>query len=706
MSVLPRFVQYVQCPTRGENTLDLVYSNWKKAYKTVPLPHLGMSDHLSLLLVPAYIPLRKKPKPVTRTIKIWPEGADQLQDCFQNTDWNIFEHQELQERTDTVLCYIKRCTDTVTVNKHVRVYPNQKPWMTPAVKALLKARNSAFTSGDRALYSAARSDLRRGIKAAKGEYRKKVELHLGDDTRRVWQGIQHLTGYKGSLPAAAAGGMNISLAEDLNHFFARFESARSPSSPVLQLHPSSLTHVPPAPTTTSNTLTLQVHQVRRALLAVNPRKAAGPDGVLGKVLRACADQLAGVLTRIFNTSLSLAEVPPCLKAANIIPVPKKTSITDLNDYRPVALTSVVMKCFERLVLQHLKASLPKNFDPHQFAYRANRSTEDAVAAVLHTALSHLELPGTYVRLLFVNYSSAFNTIVPDILNFLTNQPQVVTVGQAHSATLTLGTGSPQGCVLSPLLYNLYTSDCTPKHPTNSIIKFADDTTVVGLITGGDETAYRQEIGMLAEWCSRNNLVLNSTKTKEMVIDFRRRRGDHAPLSINGEGVARVASFKFLGAHIQEDLSWTTNTTALIKKAQQRLHFLRVLRRNYLEEKLLVSFYRATIESVLLYCVTVWFASCSAAGKKALQRVTRTAEKIIGCSLPPLEDLSSSRCLSRALKISADSSHPSQHLFNLLPSGRRFRSLKSRTNRLKNSFYPWAVRTLNLSQISSVSLGSH
>ena len=289
--------------------------------------------------------------------------------------------------------------------------------------------------------------------------------------------------------------MNISLAEDLNHFFARFESARPSSSPVL-LHPSSLTHVPPAPTTTSNTLILQIHQVRRALLAVNPRKAAGPDGVLGKVLRVCADQLAGVLTGIFNTSLSLAEVPPCLKAANIIPVPKKTSITDLNDYRPVALTSVVMKCFDVEV-------------------------QDVV---------------------FVDYSSAFNTIVPDILveklaglkNFLTNRPQVVTVGQAHSATLTLSTGSPQGCVLSPLLYTLYTSDCTPKHPTNSIIKFADDTTVVGLITGGDETAYRQEIGMLAEWCSRNNLVLNNTKTKEMVIDFRR-RGDHAPLTINGEG---------------------------------------------------------------------------------------------------------------------------------------------------------------------------
>ena len=81
----------------------------------------------------------------------------------------------------------------------------------------------------------------------------------------------------------------------------------------------------------------------------------------------------------------------------------------------IALTSVVMKCLERLVAQHIKACLPASFDPHQFAYRANRSTEDAIAITLHSTLSHLEHPGTYARLLFIDYSSAFNTIIPDIL---------------------------------------------------------------------------------------------------------------------------------------------------------------------------------------------------------------------------------------------------------------------------------------------------
>ena len=143
-----------------------------------------------------------------------------------------------------------------------------------------------------------------------------------------------------------------------------------------------------------------------------------------------------------------------------------------------------------------------------------------------------------------------------------------------------------------------------------------------------------------------------------------------PLYINGDCVQQVSSFRFLGIHITEDLSWTANTRVVVKKAQQRLHFLRVLKRNCLEEKLLVAFYGTTIESVLTYCITAWYTSCSVADKKQLQRVIKTAQKIIGCPLPSLEDIASARCLSRARKIAADPSHPGRHLFNILPSGRR------------------------------------
>jgi hypothetical protein len=84
--------------------------------------------------------------------------------------------------------------------------------------------------------------------------------------------------------------------------------------------------------------------------------------------------------------------------------------TELNDYRPVALTSVIMNCFERLVKDHITSTLPVNLDPLHFAYRPNRSTDDAIAITLPTALTHLVKRNTYARMQFIDYSSAFNTL--------------------------------------------------------------------------------------------------------------------------------------------------------------------------------------------------------------------------------------------------------------------------------------------------------
>lgn len=149
---------------------------------------------------------------------------------------------------------------------------------------------------------------------------------------------------------------------------------------------------------------------------------------------------------------------------------------------------------------------------------------------------------------------------------------------------------------------LYTHDCTSIH-TNTIIKFADDTTVVGLISRGDKTAYRDGFQRLTEWCMANNLALNASKTKELIIDFRIHNTSLTPLHVSGVYVERVLAFRFLGISIAEDLSWRTNTSAVVKKAQQRLYFLRTLRRNHLQEHLLVSFYHCAIESVITYCIS-------------------------------------------------------------------------------------------------------
>jgi hypothetical protein len=249
-------------------------------------------------------------------------------------------------------------------------------------------------------------------------------------------------------------------------------------------------------------------------------------------------------------------------------------------------------------------------------------------------------------------------------------------------------------VLSPLLFTLLTHDCTATYSNNHIVKFADDTTLVGLITKGDETQYRLEVDHLTTWCRDNNLLLNVSKTKEIVVDFRRGHTQHLPLTIDGAVVERASSTKFLGVHISEDLSWTTNTASLAKRAQRRLYFLRKLRRASAPPAIMTTFYRGTIESILSSCIAVWGGSCTEYNRKALQRIVNTAGRIIGASLPSLKDIYTTHLTRKATKIVSDASHPAHNLFDLLPSGKRYRSLRSRTTRLTNSFIHQAVRMLN------------
>lgn len=114
-----------------------------------------------------------------------------------------------------------------------------------------------------------------------------------------------------------------------------------------------------------------------------------------------------------------------------------------------------------------------------------------------------------------------NILLSPHLLFLTSRPQTMRMNNTSSSCVTLHTSSPQDCVLSPLLYILLTYACTVHYASNLIVKFADDTAVVGLIKNNNETAERQEVDELVKWCKRNNLVLNINKTKNMLVDFRR-----------------------------------------------------------------------------------------------------------------------------------------------------------------------------------------
>ncbi|KAI4900481.1 hypothetical protein NFI96_003966 [Prochilodus magdalenae] len=364
---------------------------------------------------------------------------------------------------------------------------------------MLRARSTAFLSGNAEDYKRARYDLRRSIRQAKRQYRVKLEgCYTSADSRRMWQGLRHITDYQQRSREVTTS--HTTLPDQLNEFYARFEA----------LNPDRQRGVMAEGSTQNSSLAVTLVEVCKR---INPRKAAGPDNIPRRALKVCSSELAGVFVDILNLSLAQSSVPSCFKTTTIVPLPKKSVVTCLNDYRPVALTPIVMKCFERIVMSHIQETIPDTLDPLQFAYRQNRSTDDAVNTAIHTALTHLEGKDTYVRMLFIDYkisgqhghshqtgrnSSSPSDVTPTLCQLGAELPDRQTPCQselaaAHPSTRTVSTGTPQGCVLSPLLYTLFTYDCVASQSNTSIIKFADDTTVIGLITGGDETAYRREV---------------------------------------------------------------------------------------------------------------------------------------------------------------------------------------------------------------------
>ncbi|XP_053732002.1 uncharacterized protein LOC128765342 [Synchiropus splendidus] len=256
------------------------------------------------------------------------------------------------------------------------------------------------------------------------------------------------------------------------------------------------------------------------------------------------------------------------------------------------------------------------------------------------------LPGTYARILFVDFSSAFNTILPALLEDKLCQLNV-----------------PES--LCRWITDFLTS--RSHHQSVKLIKFADETTIIGLFSDEDESANRREVERLVSWCSHNNLELNVQKTVEMIMDFRRVTGSLSPLLLAGLPIPIVDSFCFLGGP-----QMGANHRVPHQDGQKEI----VLLAEATKMRLLVEFYTAIIQSILTSSYTIWYNSATSKDKSRLQRIMRSAEKVISCSLPPIQDLYVSRTQRRAGQIRDDPSQPGHGLFVPLPSDRR----------------PWSIQT--------------
>ena len=304
---------------------------------------------------------------------------------------------------------------------------------------------------------------------------------------------------------------------------------------------------------------IEVADVIKALRLINLKKSTGPDNIPGRVLKLAAHSLGEPLCDLFNSCLEQGQFPSTWKKSVIKPIPKSSWASAPKELRQVALTAVVAKVFERLLLRFITPCLT---DTQQFAYQPNKSTEDAVAYLLYTATYHLDDNSkNFARCLFIDFTSAFNTISPTILthlltdteqhgniinliySFMINRSQCVVTDVGMSSSRSTSVGSPQGCVLSPVLFSLYIQHMpTPNHGSYHLITYADDTILLELLNNNVPSTLPTAAIELVDWFQSNELVLNVGKTKELIFSNARDNPTCDNLIINGTSVEQVESF--------------------------------------------------------------------------------------------------------------------------------------------------------------------
>ena len=711
--ILPTFEQCVTCPTRQNTILDPFFCNVKNAYRSRILPPLSNSDHNMINMMPVYKSKLKQVKPKVITKISMDENAEQmLNACFELTDWELFitdSAGDVNALTDVVTSYITFCHDLHAVKNEVRIFPNNKPWVTSELRQTVVMTHKSHGTPE---YSENHRKLQKDIRGAKQTYKSKVEsLFTSNESRDAWRGLKTLTGME-KIRRDPAIITEPGSADRLNAFYSRFDD-----SDLTQVHSEVCNRL--RNSVRNDDFELDIELVKKSLKKIKIRKAAGPDGIGGKIIKCCQDSLLYILHHLFQLSFRMCVYPDLWKIGEIVPIEKKPLPQQDNDLRPVTLTDVLSKCLERVGLWMMWPFVELSVDPLQFAYIAGRSTTDAITTMLHRITRHLDRrAGNTARILFLDYSSAFNTIRPHLLvdklskldvpeslqlwifDYLTNRCQYVRTSHERSGKRTINTGAPQGCVLSPVLFVLYTNDLAWDTPNVFISKYADDTAIAGLFTSEDNSEYLNCISFVNNWCADNFLKLNVSKTKELVLDFRKSRVGYDPVVINDMVVDTCDSYKYLGIHFDCKLKFVDQVDNVYKKSLKKLYYIRTMYQLNVDKTIINLFFNAVVIPAMVYCIVCYYEFLTCDLKNRLDKPGKICKKIARLrgrddNIVCINERFRSEVIRVAKCISRDPTHPLNVCFELMPSGRRWRMPVIRTSRFRNSFIPTAVRLLNM-----------
>lgn len=661
--------EHTRLTPNKSSLLDLIILNDKISSTKSSVLDCNLSDHQATLLEWDIALMCKQQKHTYFTYRSFKDfSADKFNHAIQNCNWtNYYNENNPDVAWNIFTSNIMSVFDKLAPLKCCRIQSKRsgnKPWITSEVLNAMKLRDSLYkqfknnrSNDNFKKYKIARNRVNTLVNKNRYVF---FQNHFMKDNsgKSHWKTINNLLG-KSSSPVTPPVSPNL--------FAEHFADIASHTNQGVSFSPTFESFLRNAPNTTFSFQYCSETDAKRLLRNLNCSRSCGLDNISNYMLKAAGSSIVSSLTYLFNLCISNARLPDVWKKAKVIPIFKKGPPTEPSNYRPISLLSSTSKLFERFLSLQLTSYFESNslLSPYQHGFRSGHSTLSALISLTE----HINMAidkNKFVLASFLDLSKAFDTVHHITLlkklsyygingssllllkSYLTNR-QLTVFLNSHSKSPfhNLSAGVPQGSVLGPLLFLIYTNDLQHSLLSSSVNVYADDTVIYSTSSSFQlaQALLINDLQRISSWFRANRLKLNVDKTQYIVFGTRHmtKHCPSLPITLNGTNVDRCKHVKYLGLEIDENLTFEEHISNLCSKLCRTLGPLNSIK-HLIPFNMRKSVYQALILPHITYGITVWSTTSSSQLSRIGKILNRTCRQIL--SIRKATDISTKDCYGK------------------------------------------------------------